>query len=84
MRALFNYWRIYLGQYIGGRALIELRTRLFERLQGFSLAFFESQRVGDLMSRLTNDVALVQQMLSEDMTYLSHVPTGRSSGAWAT
>ncbi len=69
LRALFNYWRMYLGQYIGGRALIELRTQLFERLQSFSLAFFESQRVGDLMSRLTNDVALVQQMMSEDMTF---------------
>ncbi len=69
LRAGLNYWRVYLGQYIGGRTLIDLRTRLFERLQGLSLAFYESQRVGDLMSRLTSDVALVQQMISEDMTY---------------
>jgi len=69
LRAVLNYWRIYLGQYVGGRTLIELRTGLFARLQRLSLAFYESQRVGDLMSRLTSDVALVQQMISEDMTY---------------
>jgi subfamily B ATP-binding cassette protein MsbA len=68
LRAYLTYSREYLGQYIGGRVLIELRMRLFERLQGLSLTFYESQRVGDLMSRLTNDVALVQQMITADMT----------------
>jgi ATP-binding cassette, subfamily B, bacterial MsbA len=68
LRSLFFYSRGYLGQYIGGRALIDLRTQLFAQLQGMSLAFYESQRVGDLMSRLTTDVSMVQQMFTEDMT----------------
>jgi subfamily B ATP-binding cassette protein MsbA len=74
LRALCFYWRGYLGQYVGGRALIDLRTQLFARLQGMSLAFHESQRVGDLMSRLTADVWLVQQMLTEDMTGYVQAP----------
>ncbi|MBN1458257.1 MAG: ABC transporter ATP-binding protein, partial [Armatimonadetes bacterium] len=69
LRAAMTYWRIYLGQYLGGRALIDLRLQLFERLQRLSLSFHESQRVGDLMSRLTADVALVQQLLTADMTW---------------
>ncbi len=69
LRAGLTYWRIYLGQYLGGRALIDLRLQLFERLQRLSLSFHESQRVGDLMSRLTADVALVQQLLTADMTW---------------
>ncbi len=68
LRGVFGYSRLYLGQYVGGRVLIDLRTRLFRRLQRLSLSFYESQRVGDLMSRLTNDVALVQQLVTADMT----------------
>jgi len=68
LRGLTSYSRVYLGQYIGGRVLIDLRSMLFQRLQRLSIAFYESQRVGDLMSRLTNDVSLVQQMFTEDMT----------------
>lgn len=75
LRALLAYSRDYLGQYAGGRALIDLRMRLFERLQHLSLAFYESQRVGDLMSRLTTDVALVQQLVAADMTSYVAAPS---------
>jgi len=68
VRGALAYVRDYLGAYVGGRALIDLRLQLFERLQHLSLAFFESQRVGELMSRLTADVGLVQQLVSADMT----------------
>jgi len=68
VRSTLAYSRDYLGQYVGGRALVDLRLQLFERLQRLSLTFFESQRVGDLMSRLTTDVALVQQLITADMT----------------
>ena len=74
LRGALTYWRIYLGQYLGGRALIDLRLKVFERLQGLSLSFHESQRVGDLMSRLTADVALVQQLLTADMTWYAISP----------
>jgi len=74
LRGALAYWRIYLGQYIGGRALIDLRMQLFERLQRLSLSFHQSQRVGDLMSRLTGDVALVQQLISADMTWYVAAP----------
>jgi subfamily B ATP-binding cassette protein MsbA len=68
LRSALTFSHVYLGQYIGGRALVDLRMRLFERLQHLSLSFYESNRVGDLMSRLTNDVALVQQLVTADMT----------------
>jgi len=68
LRSGLAYSRTYLGQYVGGRTLIDLRMELFERLQRLSLSFYESQRVGDLMSRLTTDVSLVQQLVSADMT----------------
>lgn len=80
LRALFTYFREYLSQYIGGRVLIDLRLQLFERLQRLSLAFYESQRVGDLMSRLTADVGLVQQLVTADMTNYVVAPAVVSVG----
>jgi len=67
LRSALAFAREYLGQYVGGRALIDLRMQLFSRLQRLSLSFYEGQRVGDLMSRLTTDVALVQQLITTDM-----------------
>lgn len=75
LRSGLTYVRDYLGQYVGGRALIDLRLRLFARLQQLSLAFYESQRVGDLMSRLTTDVGLVQQLLTADMSNYIAAPS---------
>ncbi len=74
LRCGLAYGRTYLGQYIGGRTLIDLRMELFARLQRLSLSFYESQRVGDLMSRLTTDVSLVQQLVSADMTLYITAP----------
>ena len=74
LRGGLTYARDYIGQYAGGRALIDLRLQLFERLQHLSLAFYDSQRVGDLMSRLTMDVALVQQLLTADMVQYVTAP----------
>jgi subfamily B ATP-binding cassette protein MsbA len=81
LRAALTYSRIYLGQYLGGRALIDLRMQLFDRLQKLSLSFYDSERVGDLMSRLTNDVALVQQLITADMTWYLVSPAIVAVGA---
>jgi subfamily B ATP-binding cassette protein MsbA len=74
LRGWLTYLRVYVGQHLGNRALIDLRMQLFERLQGLSLSFYESQRVGDLMSRLIADIALVQQLVTADMTWYAAAP----------
>jgi len=52
------------------RALGRLRTDLFGHLQVMSMSFFDSQRTGDLMSRLTNDVEALDQLLSQNLVNL--------------
>lgn len=47
-----------------------LRDDLFARIQTFSLRFFDSHNHGDLMSRLTNDIENVNNVLSENVTQL--------------
>jgi ATP-binding cassette subfamily B protein len=43
--------------------VLSLRTDLFRHLQGLSLGFFESRRLGDLLSRLTGDIGAIETLV---------------------
>jgi subfamily B ATP-binding cassette protein MsbA len=60
VQAVFNFGQSYLLSFTGERLVADLRKRLFTHLQSLSLGFFDNQRVGELTSRLSNDVAVVQ------------------------
>ncbi len=53
---------------IAQRVMYGLRRDLFEHMQELSLEFHDGQPTGDLMSRLTNDVDAVDQLLSQNIT----------------
>ncbi len=55
---------------IAQRVMYRLRRELFEHMQELSLEFHDNQPTGDLMSRLTNDVDAVDQLLSQNITSL--------------
>ena len=76
MQSVFYFVRGYLLAFIGQRVMADLRLRLFEHLQGLSLSFFNERRTGELVSRLTNDVATVRALVTSDIaTALSQVLT---------
>lgn len=50
--------------------LKKMRTELFSHLQRLSLRFFDRNPAGDLMSRLTNDINAVNQVVSQNVTSL--------------
>ncbi len=52
---------------VGQRLIADLRAELFGHIQMLSLAFHDSQRVGDLMSRVTNDTEAINQVLSNGL-----------------
>ncbi len=75
-QSVFYFIRGYLLQFIGERVMADLRIRLYEHLQGLSLSFFTERRTGELVSRLTNDVATVRSVVTSDIaTALSQVLT---------
>ena len=47
-------------EYIGQRVTADLRIGLFERLQSLSINFFDNRRTGEIISRFTNDVTIIQ------------------------
>ena len=50
--------------YVGHRILLQLRTLLFAHLQRLSLRFYDREEVGRVMSRVTSDVTVLQDLLS--------------------
>ena len=59
--------RGYLLAYVGERVMADLRLKLYTHLQGLSLSFFTERRTGELISRLTNDVATVRGVVTSDI-----------------
>ena len=55
---------------VGQSILASLRERIFDRLLRLPLGYFDRRPVGDLMSRVTNDVDTLNQLLSQGLTQL--------------
>jgi ATP-binding cassette subfamily B protein len=53
----------YVSTWIGERFLLSLRTRVFRHVQTLSLDFFERRRLGDVLARLTGDVASIENFV---------------------
>ncbi|HEU5088901.1 MAG TPA: ABC transporter transmembrane domain-containing protein, partial [Roseiflexaceae bacterium] len=52
---------------IGQRVLAHLRGEIFRSIQRLSLSFFDRQPAGDLMSRLTNDTDVLNQLMGQGL-----------------
>jgi len=64
------YVETYMTGWVGERVLADLRTTLFNHLQRLSLGFYERNRAGVIISRLTNDVEAIDQLVTDGVTVL--------------
>jgi ATP-binding cassette subfamily B protein len=65
-----TYVETYLTGWVGERILADLRIELFRHLQRLSLGFYERTRAGVIISRLTNDVEAIDQLVTDGVTTL--------------
>jgi ABC-type multidrug transport system fused ATPase/permease subunit len=65
-----SYAQTYLVGWVGERALQDLRLRIFTHLQEMSIGFFTRNRPGVLISRITNDVDALDQLISTGVVTL--------------
>ncbi len=65
-----SYAQTYLTGWVGERILADLRNKLFGHLQRLSLGFYERNRAGVIISRLTNDVEALDQLVTDGVTSL--------------
>ena len=64
LQAVLGALQGYLVTSLGERLSFDLRTGLFRHLQSLPLSFFDSRRIGELISRVSNDVTVLQTSLT--------------------
>lgn len=63
-RWVLGYTQTYTTAWVGQRAMHDLRSRLFGHLQRLPIAFFDRQPIGRLVTRVTSDVEVLNEMFS--------------------
>ncbi|MDD5654955.1 MAG: ABC transporter transmembrane domain-containing protein, partial [Candidatus Omnitrophica bacterium] len=70
LKGFFAFLQSYLMSDIGQRVSRDVRSMLYKKMQGLSLDYFTQKRSGELVSRITNDVRLIENSLSYGLTDL--------------
>jgi ABC-type multidrug transport system fused ATPase/permease subunit len=65
-----TYLQTYLVGWVGQRALQDLRLRIFAQLQAQPVGFYERRSAGGLISRMTNDVQALDQLVTDSVVTL--------------
>ncbi len=68
VRGLAVLGKEYLMNHVGQSIIMSLRNDLYDRIQDLSLNFFQKEKTGVLMSRITNDVTVIKSMVSNVVT----------------
>ncbi|MEW5909248.1 MAG: ABC transporter transmembrane domain-containing protein [Thermodesulfobacteriota bacterium] len=68
VRGLGHYGHEYLMNHVGQSIIKRLRDSLFVHIQDLPISFFQKERTGALMSRITNDVNIIKSMVSTAFT----------------
>jgi len=63
-QGILQYSMTYLTMWIGQKTIFDLRMQLFRHLQNLSMSFFDKNPVGRLVTRLTNDIEVLNEMFS--------------------
>jgi len=67
---IFTYFQIYSINYAAQHAMYDLRRDLFNHLEKLPLSFFDKNPIGRLVTRVTNDVRTLDEMLSSGLIKL--------------
>lgn len=74
LRNLFGYFQAYFMTYAEEGVIKDLRNELYSHLHNLPLAYFTNERTGDLISRLTNDVTLINNGISAALVTMTREP----------
>ncbi len=76
LQALFNFTQSYLLSFVGERVMADLRLQTYAHIQRMSLRFFNDRHVGEITSRVTNDVTTIQNVVTVNVaTFLQNLIT---------
>lgn len=64
VQSFFSFFRVYLFAQVSERSMADVRSTLYTKMMSLPMTFFDSKRVGELVSRITNDISLLQDTFS--------------------
>jgi len=67
LQSIFSYLRVVLFAIVSENAMADIRNSLYQKIISLPILFFEQNRVGDLVSRLSSDVTQLQSTLSNTL-----------------
>lgn len=70
LKGIFDYGQSFLMSYVGQRIIADLREKIYNHIQSLSLSFFTRNPTGVLMSRILNDVNMIQGAVTDAVTGL--------------
>ena len=70
LQAIFSFIHRLSLAYVGERAIADIRIAVYTHLLRLSLTFYANQRTGELVSRLTNDLSLLQTAITNNVVAL--------------
>lgn len=63
LRGTLYFGGTYMSNWVGENFILSLRKGLYEHLQGLSLHFFEKRKLGDIISRMSSDIASIERLI---------------------
>jgi ATP-binding cassette subfamily B protein len=60
-----RYLQVYITNWVGQRIMFDMRTQLFEKLSQLSVSYFDRNPVGRIMTRISSDVEVLNQMFTQ-------------------
>jgi len=70
IRSIFEFLQSYIMSDVGQKVIRDVRNLIYDKLQSLSLDYFTQKRSGELISRITNDVKLIENAVSYALTDL--------------
>ena len=63
LQAVFAVTHSYIFGFVGHRMTTDFRIEFFSHIQSLSLRFFQERRVGEILSRMSNDISVIENAL---------------------
>lgn len=60
---IFSFSGTFISNWVGEKFVLALREDLYQHLQSLSLHFFEAHKLGDIIARLTGDIASIERLI---------------------
>lgn len=70
VQSIFSFFRVWFFAKVSERSMRDIRLALYSRLVNLPMTFFDKRRTGELISRITSDVSLLQDTFSVTLAEL--------------